>query len=58
MHHFHVYPGRQADIKKLQWNRIFKICPGFFLKKCINTLIENHIKYSCLLITSNQILVC
>lgn len=30
----------------------------FFLKKCITTLIENHIKYSCLLIASNQILVC
>lgn len=28
-----------------------------FWKKCITTLVENHIKYSPLLITSNQILV-
>lgn len=57
MYHSYVYPGRQADIRKitvkyniLNWAN--------FLKKCITTLEESNIKYSPLLIASNQILVC
>lgn len=57
MHHSFVYPGRQADIRKItvKYN-ILNLAN--ILKKCITTLVKNHIKYSPLLITSNQILIC
>lgn len=57
MHHSFVYPGRQADIRKItvKYN-ILNLAN--ILKKYFTTLVENHIKYSPLLIASNQILVC
>lgn len=58
MRHSYVYSGQQADINKNYGEIGYLKFVQVFLKKCITTMVENHIKYSPLLITSNQILVC